>query len=370
MSAAPSIAAGANRALRRVQTVTRRGATDLVAAVYAQAAREFAVVPPITIHSPVPEILAGMWSLTREAFIVGRPGRARREMVAAGVSQTNKCPYCVEVHSAMLHATRDHDLARKLSSDAGAEEAAQAEPLIRWAISTRDPQAPALAHPPFSPAEAQQILGTAAAFHFINRMVSIFLEESPVPAPVRASILKPLMRRLIGATLGKRMTGVEAMPGLSLALLPDAALPEQFRWAEPDPAVAGAIARMASAVERHGSASLPEAAVETVRACMAAWTGEDLGLGRQWLEDALAPLKSEKDRAAARLALLAALAAYRVDDAAIVSFRKHFPEDRQLIAVAAWGSFEAVKRISEWIAGPPADSSKDNGTAIELEANR
>jgi AhpD family alkylhydroperoxidase len=123
----------------------------LVVAVYAQAAREFAIVPPIAIHSPVPEILAGMWSLTREAFIVGRPGRARREMVAAGVSQTNRCPYCVEVHSAMLHATRDHDLARKLSSDAGAEEAAQAEPLIRWALSTRDPQAPALAHPPFPP---------------------------------------------------------------------------------------------------------------------------------------------------------------------------------------------------------------------------
>ena len=110
--------------LRRVETVTPRGATGLVASVYEQVAREFAVVPPITIHSAVPEILAGLWCLTREAFIVGM-GRARREMVAAGVSRTNRCPYCVEVHSAMLHATRDHDLARKLSSDAGAEEAAE-----------------------------------------------------------------------------------------------------------------------------------------------------------------------------------------------------------------------------------------------------
>ncbi len=374
MSAARSAAGTAKQAgnpvLRRVETVAPRRATGLVAAVYEQVAREFATVPPITIHSAVPEILAGMWCVTREAFIVGRAGRARREMVAAGVSRTNMCPYCVEVHSAMLHATRDHDLARKLSSDAGAEEAAQAEPLIRWALSTREPQAPALANPPFSAREAPQILGTAVAFHFINRMVNIFLEGSPAPAPMRAAALKPLIGRIIGATLGKRMTGVDAKPGLSLALLPDAALPEQFRWAEPDPAVAGAIARMASAIERHGSTCLPEAAIETVRARVAAWTGEDPGLGLQWLEDALAPLASEKDRAAARLALLAALASYRVDDAAIASFRKHFPQDRQLIATAAWGSFEAVKRLSEWIAGPSAKSSKDNGTAIQLGANR
>jgi AhpD family alkylhydroperoxidase len=341
-----------------------------VASVYAQVARDFAIVPPITIHSAVPEILAGVWCMTREAFIVGRAGRARREMVAAAVSRTNECPYCVEVHSAMLHATRDHDLARRLSSDAGAEEAAQAEPLIRWALSTRDPHAPMLADPPFSPAEAPQILGTAAAFHFINRMVSIFLENSPVPGPMRAAVLKPLMGRILGATLGKRMTGVDAKPGLSLPLLPDAGLPPQFLWAAPDPAVAGAIARMASVIESQGAACLPEAARDAVRTRVAAWTGEDPGLGLQWLEQTLAPLAREKDRAAARLALLAALAAYRVDDATIASFRKHFPEDRQLVAAAAWGSFEAVKRLSKWIAGPSAKSSMPGGEAMQYEVNR
>lgn len=273
MSAALSLAGTAKQSgklLRRVETVAPWGATGLVASVYEQVAREFAIVPPITIHSAVPEILAGLWCLTREAFIVGRAARARREMVAAGISRTNSCPYCVEVHSAMLHATRDHDLARKLSSDAEAAEAARTEPLIRWALSTREPHAPTLANPPFSAREAPQILGTAAAFHFINRMVNIFLEASPVPALMRAPALKPLIGRFIGATLGKRMAGVDAKPGLSLALLPDAALPEQFRWAEPESAVAGAIARMASAIERHGSACLPEAAMETVRARVAA----------------------------------------------------------------------------------------------------
>jgi AhpD family alkylhydroperoxidase len=74
---------------------------------------------------------------------------ARREMVAAAVSRTNACPYCVEIHSAMLRVTRDHDLARKLQTDAGAAEAVRREPLIRWAFSTREPRAEVLAHPPF-----------------------------------------------------------------------------------------------------------------------------------------------------------------------------------------------------------------------------
>ncbi len=111
-------------AIRRVRQVWRSEATGLTAAVYKQIAREFALVPPMTIHAAVPEILAGLWCLSREAFVVGRAGRAGREMVAAGISQTNRCPYCVEVHSAMLHATQDHDLARKLASADGTAKAA------------------------------------------------------------------------------------------------------------------------------------------------------------------------------------------------------------------------------------------------------
>ncbi len=90
--------------------MARGDATGLVATIYEQMADEFAIVPPLTIHSVVPDILAGVWCLSREAFVVGPGGRVRREMVAAAVSRSNACPYCVEVHSAMLHATQDHEV--------------------------------------------------------------------------------------------------------------------------------------------------------------------------------------------------------------------------------------------------------------------
>jgi AhpD family alkylhydroperoxidase len=90
--------------VRHITPVPSGAATGLVAEVYAQARNEFALVPPLTIHSVVPEILAGVWCLTREAFVVGRAGRGARETVAAAVSKSNECPYCLDVHSAMLHA--------------------------------------------------------------------------------------------------------------------------------------------------------------------------------------------------------------------------------------------------------------------------
>lgn len=365
-SASPALARSGNRPVRQVRSVARGDATGLVATIYEQMADEFAIVPPLTIHSVVPDILAGVWCLSREAFVVGPAGRARREMVAAAVSRSNACPYCVEVHSAMLHATQDHELARKLQSDVGAMEAARAEPLIGWALSTCAPQADVLAHPPFSREEAPQVLGTAVLFHFINRMVNIFLEPSPTPRPIRLAGLKPMIGRILGGTLGKRLVSIDAKPGRSLELLPSADLPPQFGWAEPNPVVAGALARMAAAIEGHAAACLPAAVTEIVQARVARWSGDDPGLGLRWLQESLVPLVSEKERAAARLALLAALASYRVDDATIAAFRTYFPDDRELIVTAAWGSFEAVKRLSEWIAGPPAKALSDTETSIAL----
>jgi hypothetical protein len=57
--------------------VTRREAKGLVAAVYDQIAEEFALVSPMMLHSPAPEILAGVWCLSREAFVVNKAGLAR-----------------------------------------------------------------------------------------------------------------------------------------------------------------------------------------------------------------------------------------------------------------------------------------------------
>ena len=334
-----------------VKPVPSGHAMGLVAAVYTQVEEEFALVPPVTIHSPVPEILAGVWCVTREAYIVGHSGRADREAVAAAVSRTNACPFCIEVHSAMLHATAKHTLARQLLDD-NAAGSGENSPLVEWALATRNPNAAILAHAPFPPEAGPQILATAIVYHFINRMVNVFLDESPMPVKIRSVALKNAVGRMMGRVAGRRLVAVDAPPGRSLALLPDAALPPEFDWAQRNPAVAGALARFAPAVEDHGQRVLTASVRRLVEDRLAARDGEDSGLGLQWLDQIIASLDSAADQAAARLALLTALASYRVDETVVDEFKAYYPRETDLVAVTAWASFKAVQRLSTWVAGP------------------
>ena len=81
------------------------------------------------------------------------------------------------------------------------------------------------------------------------------------------------------------------------------------------------------------------------------WNGDDPGMSRQWVEDAVANLPDE-EKASGRLALLAALASYQVDDGLIDQFRQHFPSDEQLISTASWASYVAARRVAGWLRAP------------------
>lgn len=349
------------RVVRYIKPVPRGDATGLVAAVYDQAENEFALVPPITLHSPAPEILAGIWSVTREAFVVGRAGRLDREAVAAAVSLVNACPFCVEVHGAMLHGGGRHTLAGELLNRDEAQQSTS--PLVQWALATRTRGAAVLASPPFAAADAPHIVGTAITFHFINRMVNVFLD--PSPSPVKTPLLKTAFGRIMGALMGRPLIRINAAPGDSLPLLPNAKLPPEFAWAASKPAIAGALARLSDAVETQGEHAVQPAVREIVTREVERWNGEDPGLSQAWISAALAPLKGDAERVTARLALLTALASYRVDQSIVGAYRRHAPSDASLVAVAAWASLLAVKRLATWVnPRPPQVAARSILTAV------
>ncbi|MEQ1541385.1 MAG: carboxymuconolactone decarboxylase family protein [Novosphingobium sp.] len=330
--------------VRYLAPVKRAKATGLVAAVYGAIEREFALVPPLTIHSACPEILAGAWSAMREAFVVDPDHRALREAVASGVSLANRCPYCVDVHTAMLDASGDHALADRIRS-AGAGDNA----LIAWASATRQCGAPALEAPPFAKQLVPQLLGTAVLFHYINRLVSVFLSESAAPLRLRSALPRKLFGRAFGGTVGRHLLAARAEPGASLHLLPDAPLPREFVWAAADRAIAGGLARLDAAVEAAGALHVPEPVRALVAQRVGIWRGEDVPLSDRWLAEAVSELAADDQRASARLALQTALAAYRVDGALIAAFRRHFPGDAPLLATAAWSSLTATRRLAGWM---------------------
>jgi AhpD family alkylhydroperoxidase len=333
------------KTIKYIQPVPYGSATGLTAQVYQQMQADSLPTPPLTLHSPAPQVMAGVWSIIRETLGSGDVDHALKEAVAAAVSKTNQCPYCVDVHTSMLYATADHDAAGAiLRGDYDRIHDEQLKAIVQWVQANRSAPANGVLAPPFSPHDAPEIIGTAIAFHYINRMVNVFLGETFVPVP---SALKGVTGRVFGATAGKRFVR-RLQQGDSLQFVPQARVPDDLSWAASNPAVAGAFAGFAQVVEEAGKAVLPEGVRVVVSECVQEWNGEAMGLSRRWVEDAVVDIK-EEHRAAARLTLLTALASYQVDSNVIEDFRSHYPEDAQLIAATAWASFTAARRVGIWL---------------------
>ena len=334
--------------IKYVAAIPERSAQGLTARVYAQIKEDFGqVVEPFMLHSPSPRLLAAAWMAARESEVAGRVPRALKEVIAVTVSRGNACPYCVDAHAVMLHALGEHAAAHSLGyGDASSRLGERMQALAAWACATTQPGAAILRNPPFSRAEAPEIIGTAVFYHYINRMVQVLLSETPLPS--RQKLLKSIFSRIAGV-LFTRAAKLSKRPGASLKFLPEAALPPDLQWAQGSAAVAGAFARMAAVIADLAEKNIPARARQTIEERINAWQGAPPALGK--LEMAMPGMDPDL-QATAQLALSVALAPYRISPGMIYNFRAKQPEDECLLAVLAWASFTAARRIGAWLHVP------------------
>ncbi|MFI5621333.1 carboxymuconolactone decarboxylase family protein [Streptomyces sp. NPDC051567] len=322
---------GSFKQIRHVTAVPRAEAVGLVAEVYRQAHREFGVLaPPLALHSPAPEALAASWLLLRETLLAdGHTTRAAREAVAVEVSRANECPYCVEVHQAKLDTLPDGRDTDTLT------------PFAEWARTSAEATA---ADPPLplDPAGTAELYGVAVTFHYLNRMVRLFLPPSPVPAAAPAAGRAPVMRMVARGMRPDSRTPVAA--GASLGLLPAAPLPAALAWAEAAPTVAGALARAVASADAAAEEHVPGAVRERLHLALSLHRGAAPGPGRHWLGPATEGLAAEH-LPTARLALLVALAPYQITEADLTGFRAVHPGDHELVRLTSWAALTAAVAI-------------------------
>jgi hypothetical protein len=217
--------------------------------------------------------------------------------------------------------------------------------IVKWAAATRSPGAKVLLSPPFSHKDAPEIIGTALFFHYVNRMASVLLSDTPLPS--NHPLLKGFLKRMAGWFFSKAVHRSKPS-GASLELLPASELPADLAWAKRSPNIAGAFARFAAVVNRAGREFIPQDVRDCVVEQVQAWDGKDPKLGRHWVEEAMSRL-DEKSKDIGRLVLLTALAPYQVDEGVVNAFSTHLTGDDRLISALAWGSFTAVRRIGTWL---------------------
>ncbi|GAA1548250.1 carboxymuconolactone decarboxylase family protein [Dactylosporangium maewongense] len=322
----------------RVTPVEPSSATGLVGQVYRQVERDFGMLaPPVALHSPAPPVLAAAWTMLRETLLVtGTVPRATKEAVAAAVSAANACPYCVEIHGAALTGLGGGPDAQAIAAgrlDDVADPRLRA--IARWA---RDPVLGAAA--PFPAAQLPELGGVAVVFHYINRMVSVFLRPSPLP-PLPAFTRRGTLwvaGRMMGAFARR-----EASPGTSLDLLPPAPVPPDLAWAG-QTRIADAFARAGAAVEEAAVPVVPERIRYLLLTRLSEWDGSPPGVSASWADAALAGVPDD-EVAVGRLVLLTAQSAYQVGDRAVGAFRDRDPRDASLVAAVSWAALTAARCI-------------------------
>jgi AhpD family alkylhydroperoxidase len=321
---------------RYVTPVSARAATGVVAAVYRQSAAELGAA--FSPHlSPAPDLHAAAWAALRESQLVGQAPRANKEAVAAAVAVANSCPFCVDAHTALIHATGAHRLADAIARGDTPDDPGAAA-LVAWAKATRRPAAPEVRTPPLPAELSAEYVGTVLVNHFINRMIDALRPGALLPAN---PVLARTGRRVAGLALARTARRTHR-PGESLPLLAGAAAGTPPAWAGDGP-IGAAFAAFGDAAAA-GGAMVADATRAVIRARVAAWDGTHPPLGGGWLDEPLAATPAT-DRPGARLALLAALAPYRITDADVAAWRTSHPSDTDLVRLLAYGAFTAVEHI-------------------------
>jgi AhpD family alkylhydroperoxidase len=322
------------RALREVEyvrAVRPRRARGLVAEVYRQVERDFGMLaPPVALHSPAPDVLAAVWAMLRESLVAGPAvARAGKEVVASAVSAANACPYCVEVHGMALGSLgRAAEAAAIDAGEPGTIGDAGVRALALWAGG--DGLLPA----GLPAAAAAELTAVAVAFHHLNRMVSVFL----VPSPLPAAVPEPA-RETVRAVLGRFLKPGEApAAGDALALLPADAVDPPV-WAVPGTVLAETFGRAGAVLGALDA--VPPRVRALLRRELASWDGKPPGLGRAWADGPIGELPAH-ERAAGRFALLVAKAAYQVDASVVAAT---LLDERGLVETAAWASFAAATEL-------------------------
>ncbi|MEV4516553.1 carboxymuconolactone decarboxylase family protein [Dactylosporangium sp. NPDC049525] len=306
------------------------------------------VVPPAQLHSPSPDVLAAYWMLTREPLAGTAVGRAEKEAVAAAVAVANICPYCVEMHTVgMYDLSGEHDAEAVASDRVETVTDPALRAVIAWARTAHQLDDVAPQRPGLTEAERAEIVGVVVAFHYVSRVVNVFLSSFLLPpglGPRSRRRMKQGISRLLRPTLRTPRAG-----GRSVGLLAAAPAPADMTWSAGNDNIAAAVARSCRTFEAAGARSLPIGVRRLVLDRLEAWRGEETGLSTAWCEDLIADLPTH-ERAAGRLALLTAVSSYQVDEGVIAEFRRFDPSDAGLVDAVAWSAFAASRLIGNRLA--------------------
>ena len=294
------------------------------------------IPPPISMHKVDRELFAANWACLRETLVVGKVPRYFKEAVASGTSEANRCPYCVGAHSMMFDIYKP--TAKKPSVVDDIFRSWDSEMFKLWARSCY------LQHsdqslPPFPIEFQSELVGTAVYFHYLTRMVTIYLGDSFVPKPLQGVVplMMPFMRLCMGLNDKRpKKPGTSKLRNVPMTGGPD--------WANQDN-VRIAFSQFQTVTDTKITKILSPSMMDFVNTFLSKWQGLDTGLSANWVKLYLEELSTVDgvERQQARYMLLAIGSPYMIVDEEKKSLRKTMG-DSDLFIMTAWVSLRAALR--------------------------
>ena len=337
--------------IKYINYIDPSNATGLIADIYTQMKRDFGrVVEPVALHSIIPELLASNWSVLRETNVIeDKAKRNVKDAIATTVSKINKCPWCIDAHTIMLIGLRSQKVAKAIENEyLSLIKDTKMRSIVEWALANRTPNAKIINNPPFTFDEAPEIIGTAIYYHYVNKMVSVLLNETPLPT--KASSLKPFMKKIAALKFSTALKRPKKA-GESLKFIDSFNLVKDLFWASENKRIAVTFTAHKKIVEKLAEKYVPTEVQTIVIKTIEEWKGEDPGISRGWVERYISNLR-EPLKPVARLSLLTAISPYQIDDETINSYKQFNPEDEALLSTLSWASFVTAIRIGKWLSKP------------------
>ena len=340
-------------AVKYIKAVGLKDSTGKIKKINEQINRDFGLAGPLTLSTPSTRVHTVRWVTARESFVVEtNVKRVIKEIVAASVAQINQCPYCEDAHGTSIVSAGDKITSKKIINGTWQTlKDEKTKQIIEWSLNTRSPNSEIIKNPPFSIHEAPEIIGTALVFHSTNRLVNIFLEESPLPSFLSGKLIKKTALKIASKTLFKSMVEKQSTAGDSLEFIKNYPIPTSLEWSKSIPSFSKALAADQVVLNEIEEELIPKKLAQLFIEKINSWQGEEMAMGRSWLNETIKSL-SENEKPIAKVMFLAAFTPFAVTEKDIEDFRKAKPGDTALVEVCYWSIQMLTNRLSEWLVKP------------------
>lgn len=330
-------------AINHIKSIPPKRAEGEVKDVYDQLKSEMGdVVEPISLHAILPDLLKGIWGILRETVIIeDATSRKVKEAVGASVSASNECPYCVDAHTIMIIGLKDKLVADAIvKKDLDLIENDEVRKIVNWAFNTRNFKSMTVNNPPFSSKEAAEIIGTAVFFHYLNRMVTIFL--GPTILPLNIHFFKGIMKSMAA----KMFSGVLHEDRKEGAKKGNYANIKGLYWASGNPRVEYVFTYFFHVVTELANQHVPQEVRSFIKDQIIDWDGSDLENTKDL--DTVVSVVSSQNQPLARMLYLTAFSPHRIQDFHFKEFHMFYKgKDEQILASLSWASLLTSVRIGD-----------------------